>query len=66
MLSVIISSKGDNYREIINQKLIQMGGYTVATRGQRTASRETTKRSRIQTQILPPILNTERHYILIA
>jgi hypothetical protein len=48
------------------RNMIQMGAYTVLTRGQRIASRETTKHNRIQTQIWPPTLNTERHSILIA
>jgi hypothetical protein len=34
--------------------------------GQRIASREITKQSRIQTQIWSPTLNTERHGIIIA
>jgi hypothetical protein len=44
----------------------RMEAYTVPTRGRRTTSLETTKHSRIQTQIWPPALNTERHGILIA
>jgi hypothetical protein len=44
MLSVAISSKGDNYPG----KPIQMRAYTVPTRGQRTASRKMTKWNIIQ------------------
>jgi hypothetical protein len=50
MPSVAISSKGDNYpennkstQEITNRKIIQIGAYTVPTRGQRIASREIKK-----------------------
>jgi hypothetical protein len=53
-------------REMTKWHMIQMRAYIVPTRGQRTASREITKQSRIQTQILPPTLNTERNSILIA
>jgi hypothetical protein len=40
MLSVAISLKEITTQEITNRKLIQMGAYTVPTKGQRTASRK--------------------------
>jgi hypothetical protein len=43
MSSVAISSKEITTQKITNRKLIQMGAYTVPTKGQRTASREMTK-----------------------
>jgi hypothetical protein len=46
--------------------MIQIGAYTVPTKGQMIASREITKHGRIQTRIWTPTLNTERHGILIV